>query len=342
MIDPIQKYLIKNELTLKRYRKFKKDKIAVASVWVLITMFFFSFTAELWANGKPHMVKYNGELFFPLIFDYHPSEFGRDDIFVMDYRSLKLAEGDWEIWPLIQWTPYESNKWVDTYPSPPTRVNLIGTDESGRDVATRLLYGFRYTMIFAICSWLVTYTIGVTLGSLMGFKGGKFDLVGQRLVEVIESVPVLFVLITVISIFTPSLPVLVLIYATFGWTGISAYMRAQFLSLRKREYVEAARAIGAKNSRIVGKHILPNALTPIVTLSPFYIAGGVSALSFLDYLGLGLVPPTPSWGELMAQAQKWFTIAEWLAWGPLVAIVLTLTLLINIGIAVRDAFDSKI
>lgn len=342
MMDPIEKYLISNELTLKRYRRFKKDKVAVASIWVLLTMFFFSFTAELWANNKPHMMKYNGKLFFPLVKDYHPSEFDRMDIFVMDYRELELGKGDWAVWPLMQWDPYESNKDVETYPSPPSKANWIGTDESGRDVATRLLYGFRYTMIFAICSWLVTYTIGVTLGALMGFKGGKVDLVGQRVVEVIESVPVLFVLITVISIFTPSLPVLVLIYAIFGWTDISAYMRAQFLSLRKREYVEAARAIGANNKRIVAKHILPNALTPIVTLSPFYIAGGVSALSFLDYLGLGLVPPTPSWGELMAQAQKWFTIAEWLAWGPLVAIVLTLTLLINIGLAVRDAFDSKL
>lgn len=341
MMDPVEKFLIRNELTLKRYRKFKKDKVALVSVWVLIAMFFFSFTAEFWANGKPHMINYSGKLYYPLLFDYHPSEFGRNDIFVMDYRSLELKEGDWEVWPLIQWNPYEANTTVDSYPSPPTRTNLIGTDESGRDVATRLLYGFRYTMIFAIGTWLVTYTIGVTFGSLMGFKGGKFDLVGQRIVEVIESTPVLFVLITVISIFTPNLFILVLFYALFGWTGISAYMRAQFLSLRKREYVEAAQAIGAKNSRIVGKHILPNALTPIVTLSPFYIAGSVSSLAVLDFLGLGLVPPTPSWGELMGQAQKWFTIAEWLAWGPLVAMVLTLTLLINIGIAVRDAFDAK-
>ncbi len=244
-------------------------------------------------------------------------------------------------WPIIQWNPTESNKLVDTYPSPPTKVNWIGTDESGRDVLTRLLYGFRYTMVFAIGAWLMTYLVGITIGALMGYMGGKADLVGQRLVEVVESIPILFVLITIISIFTPSLPLLIIFFALLGWTPISAYMRALFPSLRNREYVEAARAIGADHTRIIKKHILPNALTPIITFAPFAISANVYVLSFLDYLGLGLRPPTPSWGELMAQAQKWFTIAEWLVWGPLLAIVVTLILLNNIGNAVRDAFDSK-
>nr|BFD58206.1 ABC transporter permease subunit [Bdellovibrio sp. CKG001]BFD61636.1 ABC transporter permease subunit [Bdellovibrio sp. HM001]BFD65437.1 ABC transporter permease subunit [Bdellovibrio sp. HAGR004] len=337
----IEKYLIRNELTLKRYKRFKRDRVAVVSFWILMAMFFVSFTAELWANNHPHVLSYQGKLYFPLFKDYHPTAFGRDDIFVMDYRELEMKEGDWAVWPLIQWDPYEANKMVDTYPSPPTKINWIGTDESGRDVLTRLLYGFRYTMLFSIGCWIVTYAIGITMGALMGYLGGKADLFGQRIVEVVESIPILFVLITVISIFNPSLPLLVVFFSVFSWTGISAYMRAQFLSLRKREYVEAARAIGADHKRIIGKHILPNGLTPIVTFAPFFIAGGVNTLSFLDYLGLGLRPPTPSWGELLAQAQKWFTIAEWIVWGPMVAIVLTLTLLINIGFAVRDAFDSK-
>lgn len=341
MIDPIEKYLVKNELSRKRYRRFKRDRVAVISVWVLLVMFFFSFTAGLWANNRPHIMSYNGKLFFPLVQDYHPTDFGRDDIYVMDYRELQLGENDWAIWPIIQWDAYESNKTVETYPSPPTKENWLGTDESGRDVMTRLLYGFRYTMLFAIGAWLLAYAIGITLGSLMGYLGGKTDLVGQRIVEIVESTPIMFVLITMISIFTPSLPMLVAFYACFAWTGISAYMRAQFLSLRKREYVEAAKAVGADHKRIISKHILPNGLTPIITFSPFVISGNVYTLSMLDYLGLGLTPPTPSWGELMSQAQKWFTIAEWLVWGPLTALFITLMLLINIGIAVRDAFDSK-
>lgn len=341
MMDPIEKYLIKNELSLKRYKRFKRDRLAVMSVWVLLTMFFISFTAELWANNRPHVMKYHGKLYFPLFVEYYPSEFGRGDIYVMDYRQLEIKDGDWAVWPLVQWDPYESNKAVETYPSPPTKQNWFGTDEGGRDVLTRLLYGFRYTMLFALGSWVVTYAIGITLGSLMGYMGGKVDLVGQRIVEIVESTPVYFMLITMNAIFNPGLPLLIVFFAIFGWTGIAAFMRAQFLSLRKREYVEAARAIGADNKRIIAKHILPNGLTPIVTFAPFFIAGGVNLLSFLDYLGLGVRPPTPSWGELLAQAQKWFTIAEWLVWSPLVALVLTLTLLINIGLAVRDAFDAK-
>lgn len=341
MIDPIQKYLIKNELTLKRYRRFKKDRVAVFSVWVLLVMFFFSFTAELWANKHPHVLKYKGELYFPLVKNYHPTVFGRTDIYEMDYRSLELEKGDWAVWPLIQWDPYESNQSVDSYPSAPSGQNYLGTDESGRDVATRVLYGFRYSMLFAIGAWIVSYLIGISLGALMGYSGGKTDLIGQRLVEIIESMPVILILLTMISIFTPSLLFLVFFYSIFSWTGIAAYMRAQFLQLRKREYVEAAKALGASNGRIVGKHILPNGLTPIVTFSPFVISGNVSLLSILDYLGLGLTPPTPSWGELLSQAQKWFTIAPWLVWAPLIALFVTLLLLINIGIAVRDAFDAR-
>ena len=341
MIDPIEKYLISNELTLKRYRRFKRDRTAVISVWVLLVMFFFSFTAELWANNRPHVMSYQGKLYFPLFKEYHPTDFGRTDIYIMDYQSLELSQNDWAVWPLVQWDAYESNKSVETYPSPPTKQNIFGTDESGRDVLTRLIYGFRYTMLFSIGAWFMSYLIGITLGSFMGYLGGKTDLVGQRIVEVVESTPYMFVLITMISIFTPSLWLLVIFNALFAWTGISAYMRAQFLSLRKREFVEAAKAVGADHSRVITKHILPNALTPIITFAPFAISGNVYTLSMLDYLGLGLTPPTPSWGELMAQAQKWFTIAEWLVWGPLTALFITLMLLINIGIAVRDAFDAK-
>lgn len=341
MIDIFEKYFITNELTLKRYRRFKRDKTAVLSAWGLALLFVLSFTAEFWANSKPHLMYYGGKLYAPLFIDYHPSEFGREDIFVMDYRALELKEGDWEMWPMVQWDPYESNKYVDTYPSPPTKVNIFGTDDRGRDVFARLLYGLRYTLLFSVGAWLLTYMIGVVVGSLMGYLGGWTDLVGQRVVEIIESTPVTFVLITVLAIFTPSLPLLICFFALFGWMGISGYMRAQFFSLRKREFVEAAKAVGASHGRIIFKHILPNGITPIITFSPFEIAGGIYTLSMLDYLGLGLRPPTPSWGELLAQAQKWFTIAEWLVWAPGLALVITLTILINIGIAVRDAFDAK-
>lgn len=337
----IEKYFIKNDLSLKRYRRFKKNKLASASVFVLILLLFLSLTAEFWANSKPHLMKYHGQIYAPLFFDYHPSVFGIEDIQVMNYRQLELQEGDWWIWPLIQWDPYERNEILSQYPAPPSRWNWLGTDDRGRDVLTRLLYGLRYTLVFAVGSWLLTYLLGCSIGAVMGYRGGWVDLVLQRISEVIESVPTLLVLITVISIFSPGLPLLICFMMVFGWTGIAAYMRGQFLQLRKREYVEAARAIGSSQFRIIFKHIFPNALTPIVTFAPFTIAGNVYVLSTMDYLGLGLQAPTPSWGELFLQAQKYYSTAEWLVWSPSVALLLTLTMLINIGLATRDAFDSR-
>ncbi|MCC2679674.1 MAG: peptide transporter permease [Pseudobdellovibrio sp.] len=341
MLALIEGRLITNELTLKRYRRLKRNKLAMFSTWVVFLLLFFSLTAEVWANSKPIVMKYKGEIYFPIVKEYHPTVFGREDIFVMDYRSLEFSESDWAAWPLIQWDPYESNTFVESYPSAPTKYNLMGTDNRGRDVLTRLLYGMRYSFIFALGAWFAAYLIGVVLGSTIGFFGGKLDILGMRLVEVIQTMPTTLILITIISIFTPNLFILILFLAIFDWPQIAIYMRAQFLQLRKREYVEAARALGASNNKIIFGHILPNALTPIVTFSPFVIAVNISTLAFLDYLGLGLQAPTPSWGELLDQGQQYITTSEWLVWYPSAAVVLTLTLLINIGLAVRDAFDSK-
>jgi microcin C transport system permease protein len=337
----IEGRLITNELTLKRYRRFKRNKFAVFSTWTLLVLLFFSLTAEIWANSKPIVMKYQGQVYVPLFVTYHPTVFSREDIFVMDYRSLEFKEGDWAAWPLVQWDPFESNSTVETYPAPPSPYNLMGTDDRGRDVLTRLLYGMRYSFTFAVGAWIVAYLLGISAGAITGFFGGKIDLIGMRTVEVIQTMPSTLILITIISIFTPNLLILIIFLALFEWPKMALYMRAQFLQLRKREYVEAARALGASDGKIIFGHILPNALTPIVTFSPFDIAANISVLAFLDYLGLGLQAPTPSWGELLDQAQKYITTAEWLVWYPSAALVLTLTLLINIGLAVRDAFDSK-
>ena len=321
----IEGRIITNELTLKRYKRFKRNRVAVLSTWLVMLLLFFSMTAEFWANSKPILMKYSGHYYAPILFDYHPTVFNREDIYVMDYRALEFKEGDW----------------VARYPAPPSPYNIMGTDDRGRDVLTRLLYGLRYSFIFAIGAWFAAYLIGVLIGSITGFFGGKVDLIGMRTVEVIQTMPTTLILITIISIFTPNLLILIIFLALFDWTKIAIYMRAQFLQLRKREYVEAARALGASDRRVIFGHILPNALTPIVTFSPFDIALNISTLAFLDYLGLGLQAPTPSWGELLDEAQKYITTAEWLVWYPSAMLVITLTLLINIGLAVRDAFDSK-
>lgn len=337
----IEKYLITNELSLKRYRRFKRNRSAVIAVWVLLVIGFFSFTAEIWANNKPLYLNYHGKSYVPFMVDYYPTDFGREDQLIMDYRTLELSPEDTVIWPVVKWDPFESNKIVESYPSAPSKVNWMGTDDRGRDVLTRLLYGFRYSIFYAIGVWLLSYAVGTFMGALMGYMGGKTDLVGSRFVEVIEMTPQLLLLITIISIFAPSMTLLIIFSFIFDWTPIYHQMRAQFLQIRNREFVEAARALGASHWRIISKHILPNALTPLVTFSPFAIAANISGLALLDYLGLGLKAPTPSWGELMSQSQKYFTTAEWLVWYPSAALLITMVAMINIGLAVRDAYDSK-
>lgn len=331
----------KNDLSKKRWRRFKRSRAALVSMAILAVLFFFSFTAEIWSNNKPVVLYHHGELYFPVFKSYHPSAFDRRDIFVMDYRSIELKPGDWALWPIIQWDPFESNRDVDYYPSSPSAKNWLGTDDRGRDVLTRLLYGFRYTMMYAIGVWILSYLTGTLIGASLGYLGSKFDLVGSRIVEIIETMPVTLMLITIISIFSPNLFWLIIFTVLFDWTGIFHHMRAQFLQLRKREFVEAARALGVSHPRIILSHILPNALTPLVTFSPFAIAANIYSLTMLDYLGLGLAAPTPSWGELISQSQKYITTAEWLVWAPSIAIVITMTSLINIGIAIRDAFDAR-
>lgn len=338
----IEKF-IKNDDSLKKWRRFKSHKLAVSSAWLVGVALFFSFTAEFWANSKPIYLKFDNKSYFPVFNNYHPSEFGEERTMVMNYRDLELDEsrGDSVIWPVIQWDPFESNKEVESYPSEPSSDNWMGTDDRGRDILTRLLYGLRYSMTFAFLVWLTTFIVGTVLGGLMGYFGGRTDFWGQRIVEVLSTVPQFFLLIIIISIFQPTLILLVLLSSLFGWISISYYVRGEYLKNRKKEFVEAAKALGAGHTRIFFRHLLPNSLSPIITFSPFVIAGNITALASLDYLGFGLTAPTPSWGELLNQAQKHFTEGWWLAAYPSMALFLTLTMLSLIGEGVRDAMDPK-
>lgn len=334
--------LIKNPQTKKRWLRFTSTKRAVIASWIFLFLIFLSVTAEFWANNKPIVMSYKGSLYFPAIKSYHPSTFGMEGAFVTDYRAMDWQASDnWAVWPLVKWDPYESNSKVETYPGKPTNENWFGTDDRGRDVLSRLLYGFRYSFVFSICVWAFSFVIGILLGATMGFLGGRVDLWGQRFVEIFESVPTLLLLITLMTIFGANMWLLITFSALFGWMMISIYMRAEFLKLRNREFVEAARALGASRTRQIFKHILPNALGPVITFSPFAIAGGIASLAALDYLGFGLPPPTPSWGELLGQAQKNFTIAWWLAVYPSLALFLSLVVLNLIGEGIRDAFDPR-
>lgn len=330
-----------NELTQKRWKRFKNMKRALISLWIFSFCIFLSITAEFWANSKPIVMGYQGSIYFPVLNDQHPSVFGQEGN-VTNYRELNWDEGsNWAVWPLVKWNPYESNTTVNNYPSGLSKDNWMGTDDRGRDVMSRLIYGFRYSIGFAFLVWFFAYTAGITLGAIMGFAGGWVDLIGQRTVEVFESMPFLLMLITLISMFGASMTVLVIFSVFLGWMSISTYMRAEFLKLRKREFIEAAKAQGVGIPRILMRHVLPNGLGPVITFSPTFMAAEIYALSALDYLGLGLPPPTPSWGELLQQAQNYFTIAWWLAIFPSIAMIITLTSLTFIGEGVREAFDPR-
>ncbi len=334
--------MLSNQLAIKRWRRFRSMRRAVISAWITLFFLFVSATAEFWANSKPLIMSYQDQIYFPVLRNYLPKEFGRSG-FVVDYRALLAedAEKSWAIWPLVDWDPYESNREVTSYPAPPSRQNWMGTDDRGRDVMARLVYGFRYSFGFALQVWFFAFAMGTMIGAAMGFSGGRVDLFGQRAVEVFESLPYLLMLLTLTAIFGASLKLLVIFSVLLGWMSISAYMRAEFLKLRKREFVEAAKAQGVGTFRILFRHILPNALGPLITFSPTTMAASIYTLAILDFLGFGLPPPTPSWGELLQQAQSHFTIAWWLAVFPSLAMVITLTALTFIGEGVRQAYDPR-
>lgn len=330
---------ISNDLTLKRWRRFKARKSAFYSLVTFVLMVLATLTAPLIANNKPIYLSYEGNSYFPVFVDYHPRDFGKENTLIVNYKKLELSDSDSVLWPPIRWNPFESNEEVYSYPSAPTGTNIMGTDESGRDVFSRILYGFKYSISYAFLVWALSLIIGVSFGGVMGYFGGRVDMVGQRMVEVFSTIPTFFLLLILISIFTPNMLLLVTISSVFGWVPISYYVRGEFLKNRKREFVEAALSMGARNRTIIFKHILPNSMVPVITFAPFVISNNVISLSMLDYLGFGLPVPTPSWGELLAQAQKHFTVAWWLAVYPAGALFTTLTLLNLIGEGVRDAMD---
>ena len=218
--------LIKNPLTLKRWRIFKSRKTSWISFWLFLFFLFISLTAEFWSNSKPLVLYYQSSLYLPVLRNYQPGEFGLKDQYRVNYKKLKINEGDWAIWPLISWDPYESNLNVKKFPSPPSPINWLGTDDRGRDVLSRLLYGYRYSIGFALCVWFFSYIIGSLLGALMGYFGGLIDLTGQRLVEIIDALPALIILLTITAVVGRSFAFMVCFFSLMGWGGhLSLYPR---------------------------------------------------------------------------------------------------------------------
>ncbi len=331
---------------MNRWQRFKNSRMGYASLWIFTILFGLSMCAELIANDKPLIVRYQGKLYFPIIKSQPEKVFGGDfatptDFLDPDIRRNITSNGNWAIYPLIPYS-YETLNYFAKVPNPapPSSENWLGTDDRGRDVLARLIYGFRLSILFGLALTIVGVSVGIITGSLMGFFGGKFDLITQRLIEIWSAMPELYLLIIFASIFNPSIWLLIILLAAFGWMGLSDYVRAEFFRNRALEYVRAARALGLTNLQIMLRHILPNSLTPVITFLPFRMSAAILSLTSLDFLGLGVPPGTPSLGELLSQGKSNLD-AWWISLSTFVVLVSTLLLLTFMGEALRNAFDSR-
>ncbi len=338
-------------ITRKRLRRFRQIKRGWYALLILVFATFLSIFANYIANSRAIMVYYEGRLYFPTFTYYEMATFGQEDDWGFDdaeteYRRLReefAGTSNWLLMPLIPWDPYENDFTYDTSPPhPPDSRHWLGTDSQGRDVLARLIYGFRISIFFALALTFVSQVIGTIIGCLQGYLAATFDILSQRFIEIWSSLPFLYVVILIGTLVTPSFTLLLIVMSLFAWVGITYYMRTETYREKAREYCLAARAMGASPLRIMFKHILPNALTPLVTLTPFQIVAAIFALTALDFLGYGLPAPTPSWGELIDQALQPANRGYlWLSLSPFVAITVTLTLVTLIGESVREAFDPR-
>jgi microcin C transport system permease protein len=330
----------------RAWRRFKGNKRGYVSLIIFMVLFVLSLFAEVLSNDRPLLVHYNDSYYFPLFNTYAETEFGGDFASETDYLDPfireQLSKGDnWAIYPLNPYSYSTINYFAQLpNPAPPSDQNILGTDDRGRDVLARLIYGFRLSVLFGLVLTVIATVMGIIAGAVQGYFGGRTDLFFQRFIEVWGSMPELYLLIIFASIFQPSVLLLIGLLSLFGWMGLADYVRAEFLRGRNMDYVTAARALGVSNRSIMWRHLLPNAMTPVVTFLPFRISGAVLALTSLDFLGLGVPPTTPSLGELLAQGKENID-AWWLSITTFLVLVGTLMLLIFIGEALREAFDTR-
>ena len=331
----------------RRIENFKANKRGYWSLWIFLILFTLSLFAEFIANDKPLLVKFNDQLYIPVLNTYLETEFGGEFQSPADFKDpyiedLILNAGNgWMVWPPIRYSYQTINYELPVpAPSPPSTENFIGTDDQGRDVFARIIYGFRVSILFALVLTIASSFIGVIAGAVQGYYGGKVDLYFQRFIEIWSGLPVLFLLIILASIVEPNFWWLLGIMLLFSWTNLVDVVRAEFLRGRNLEYVRSARALGVSNTTIMRRHILPNAMVATLTFMPFIFNGGIVTLTALDFLGFGLPPGSASLGELIAQGKDNLH-APWLGLSAFAVLSIMLTLLIFIGEAVRDAFDPR-
>ena len=330
----------------RAWLRFKRNRLGFYSLWGMVFLLVVSLAAELVSNDRPLVVKYQGELLFPMLNDYPETRFGGDFATPTDYLdpfiTQQLAEpGNWAVFAPNRYGPKTLNYFASKpNPAPPSAANYLGTDDRGRDLLAQLIYGFRVSVLFALALTLSGVVLGVVLGAIQGFYGGRTDLWFQRAIEIWSAMPELYLLIIFSAIFSPSITLLLVLLSLFGWMGLSDYVRAEFLRNRQMDYVRAARAMGLSNAHIIWRHILPNSLTPVVTFLPFRMSGAILALTSLDFLGLGVPPGTPSLGELLSQGKNNID-AWWISLSTFAVLVVTLLLLTLMGDALRDALDPR-
>ena len=334
-----------NALTKRRLRNFRKNRRGFWSLWIFLILFLMSLFAEFIANDKPLLIKYEERYYFPIITAYPETAFDGDFATEADYRDSfvqeQVSKKGWMIWPPVAYNyrtvDHESKK---SAPTPPSKNHLLGTDDHGRDVVARLIYGFRISVLFGLLLTMASSVIGISAGAVQGYYGGLTDLLFQRAIEVWSGLPVLYLLIILASIIEPNFWWLLGLMLVFSWMSLVGVVRAEFLRGRKLDYVLAARALGASETSVMFKHLLPNAMVASLTFLPFILSGSITTLTSLDFLGFGLPVGSASLGELLAQG-KANLHAPWLGITTFMVLGTTLSLLIFIGEAVRDAFDPQ-
>ena len=329
----------------RRLRNFKANRRGYISLWIFLVLFVLSVPAEFIANDKPLIVKFDGEYYFPVVSSHAETEFGGEFETEADYRDPfvqeLIEEKGWMLWPAVPYDHQTINYDLPTpAPSPPSSANPLGTDDQGRDVLARVIYGFRISVLFGLILTLASSVVGIAAGAVQGYFGGLLDLFFQRFIEIWSGLPTLFILIIVASIIVPSFWSLLAVLFIFSWMSLVGVVRAEFLRVRNFEYIRAARALGVNDRTIMWRHALPNAMVSALTFLPFILTGSITTLTALDFLGYGLPPGSASLGELLQQG-KANLHAPWLGFSGFIVIAIMLSLLIFVFEAVRDAFDPR-
>ncbi|MCH7555147.1 MAG: ABC transporter permease [Proteobacteria bacterium] len=332
-------------ITRRRLHNFRANKRGFWSLWIFLALFLTSLFAELIANDRPLLINFDGAYYMPILNAYPETMFGGDFPTEADYRDQFVADlieaKGWMIWPIIRYDFSTINYDLPSpAPSPPTAENWLGTDDQGRDVVARMIYGFRISVLFGLALTFLSSIIGVVAGAVQGFFGGWLDLLFQRFIEIWSGLPMLYLLIILASVIEPTFWWLLGLMLLFSWMSLVGVVRAEFLRARNLEYVRAARALGVSDTAIMFKHMLPNAMVATLTFLPFILSGAVTTLTALDFLGFGLPPGSPSLGEMLQQGMSNIQ-APWLYFTAFLVLAVMLTLLIFIGEAVRDAFDPR-